>query len=341
MINNIEVSLVIPIYNEEEFIEDCYNSLRENTFPNENIEYIFIDGNSNDQTLKILRKMSSLNSNIIILENPKKITPIAMNLGIKTARGKYIIRIDAHAKYAPDYIEKCIELLKKTGADNVGGCIETKPSKNTLIAQSISYALSHKFGVGNSDFRTVKEEKESDTVPFGAFPKDIFEKYGYYNELLVRNQDIELNSRIKKNGGKIILSPSIRCTYFSRGNYKGLWEQNYNNGKWNIFTSFITANALSLRHFIPLIFVLSLIVSSLLTIFIPVYGSLLFALVLGTYILVSLLISVKIASTRGWKYLFIQPFTFLILHFSYGIGSLLGILQLHSFNTKIREKGEL
>lgn len=334
-----KISLIIPTYNEEKYIKNCINSLLETNYPREDLEIIIVDGNSSDKTVAIVKDLMKNFTMIKLINNPKKIAPIAMNLGIKASEGEYILRIDAHARYAPNYIEKCIELLERTNAVNVGGCMNTEPSNKGILAKSIALVLSHKFGVGNSDFRTVKEEKEVDTVPFGAFPRYIFDQVGMYNEILVRNQDIELNSRIIQSGGKIILSPEIQCTYFARGNYQGLWKQNYENGKWNIFTSSITANSLSLRHFIPFIFVSCLILSIILSLLLPKIGLLLGGGILGSYLLATLLVTLKVVNkTKQIGYFLFLPLSFFILHFSYGLGSITGVINLPKFKRKIRKE---
>jgi len=168
--------------------------------------------------------------------------------------------LDAHTYYDKNYISKCVETLNQVDAHNVGGPIETLPGDDTLKAKAIALATSHPFGVGNSKFRTSCEAQYVDTVPFGAFRREVFEKIGLFNEHLPRNQDIELNNRISKFGWKIYLNPDIKSYYYNRGTLKGLWKQNFINGQWNIFTHALTNNPLSIRHYIPFIFVASITV---------------------------------------------------------------------------------
>ncbi|PDZ42946.1 glycosyltransferase family 2 protein [Bacillus wiedmannii] len=335
--SNIEVSVIIPVRNEEEFIEACLNSVLANEYPKDNMEIIIIDGNSEDLTVKLVREYQHKFNNVKLFMNPQKIAPVAMNIGIKNAQGKYIIRLDAHASYDKYYIRNCIDLLKKYDADNVGGCLETRPSSNTLMAKSIALGLANKFGVGNSLFRTISEEREVDTVPFGAFKKEVFEKIGTYNELLVRNQDIELNGRIIKNGGKIILSPKIKCAYYARGNLRGLYNQNYNNGKWNIYTTKIASYALSIRHFIPLFFVLAILVSLIGLIIKPIVGFSIMSITLLPYLFLAFIFAYKVAKSEdNYLYTFTMPLVFLTLHLSYGIGSIVGIISLPIFSKKVK-----
>ena len=208
MEKKIIVSVVMPIYNEAKFIDKCVKSLLQQDYALELMEWIFVDGNSTDGTVKRLEKYSEKYPDLIVIkENPHKTVPYAMNIGIATAKGKYIVRLDAHADYKADYISKCVHYLDTIDADNVGGVAETKASGFT--GSCIAKMLSSRFGVGNSEFRTKGKCGYVDTVPFGAFRRDVFSKYGGYDERLVRNQDNEMNYRIRKNGGKIYLADDI------------------------------------------------------------------------------------------------------------------------------------
>ena len=202
MTGDIIVSVVMPVYNEEKYIEKCIDSLLLQDYPQGKMEWIFVDGCSRDRTVELIQKYQSLYPALIkILNNPNKIVPNAMNIGIAASCGRYIVRLDAHADYAKNYISKCIYYLENTDAENVGGVVETK-SKG-VMGNAIAKMLSSKFGVGNSQFRINGESGYVDTVPFGAFRREVFSKYGGYDERLVRNQDNEMNFRIRKNGGKI------------------------------------------------------------------------------------------------------------------------------------------
>ncbi len=253
-----EISIIIPILNEEKYISKCLDSIVKSDFDKNEMEVLLVDGGSDDKTVKIIKKYQAKYPFFKFLHNPKKIVPVAMNIGIKNAKGEYIIRLDAHASYPQNYFSKLIKYHKELNADNVGGIIITEIKNKNSTSNAIKNVLSDRFGVG-SDFRSgVSEIKEVDTVPFGCYKKEIFDKVGYYDERLVRNQDIELNKRLKRNGGKIYLVPEISCTYYAREDIKALAKNNFNNGKWNILTAYYTKNldSLSLRHFIPLIFVL-------------------------------------------------------------------------------------
>ena len=226
---SIIVSIVMPVYNEERYIESCIASLLQQDFPKETDGVDFVDGGSSDDTVPIIKHYMNKHPELIKLyDNPNKTVPYAMNIGIKASVGKYIIRLDAHSEYAKDYISKCVYYLENTDADNVGGVVETKGKG--YMGKAIALMLSSKFGVGNSQFRTNGKGGYVDTVPFGAFRREVFEKYGLYNEKLTRNQDNELNYRIRKNGGKIYMAKDIKVTYYCRDTIKGIAKNG--NKKW-------------------------------------------------------------------------------------------------------------
>lgn len=320
---NVIVSVVMPIFNEEKYIENCILSLLKQDYPQEFMEWIFVDGNSTDKTREIIEKYRSEYPNLIKLDfNPNMTVPYAMNIGINASIGKYIVRLDAHSEYAYNYISMCVHYLNTTDADNVGGVAETK-SKG-FIGNAIALMLSSKFGVGNSQFRTNGKSGYVDTVPFGAFRKEVFKKYGMYDERLTRNQDNEMNYRIRKNGGKIYMSEDIKLAYYCRDTISGISRMAINNGKWNIITMRLCPGAMGIRHFVPLIFVLSLIVLPLVSLEIPFVSWVLLAeliLYSGLNFYYSFEAATKI------QYVPMLLILFLIFHISYGIGSLLALIN--------------
>jgi glycosyltransferase involved in cell wall biosynthesis len=292
------------------------------------MEILVVDGMSSDRTREIVASYARKYDFVRLIDNVKKIVPVAMNLGIRQAKGEYIIRLDAHAEYPGDYFSKLIAWHRKLDADNVGAVIETKVQHRTPVSIAIQKVLSSRFGVGNSDFRVGTDTpKEVDTVPFGCYKREVFEKYGYYDERLERNQDIELNKRILSGGGKIYLVPDVTCTYYARESLKALAKNNYANGRWNILTAYYTGTlrSLSLRHFIPLFFVLSLLLPLLLSLAEP---RLLWLGVLSLCSYLSLVIIVSLKLKDKQTMLWDIVTTFLTLHLSYGMGSLVGMFQV-------------
>lgn len=320
------ISVVMPVYNEEKYIENCIDSLLLQDYPQECMEWIFVDGMSSDRTKELIGSYIEKYPKLIrLLNNPNKTVPYAMNIGIKEARGKYIIRLDAHADYNKDYISKCVYYLGTTDADNVGGVAETK-SKG-FVGNAIAKMLSSRFGVGNSEFRTNGESGYVDTVPFGAFRREVFEKWGGYDERLTRNQDNEMNYRIRKNRGKIYLSSDIKLSYYCRDSIKGISDMAVKNGMWNVITMKLCPGSMGVRHFIPFVFLLSLIILPIAgVIYHPIWW--LFALEMVLYFALDCFFSAKHAS--GLKEFFLLVLLFPIFHITYGVGSLKGVLKLFS-----------
>ncbi|TWU49901.1 Poly-beta-1,6-N-acetyl-D-glucosamine synthase [Candidatus Brocadiaceae bacterium B188] len=326
------VSLIIPIFNEKRYIRQLLHSLLQQDYPKDRLEILLIDGRSEDGTREEINKIMASSRefsrfHITVLDNPKRIVPCALNIGIKEAKGDFIIRMDAHSAYAPDYVSKCVEWLGKKDIANVGGPITSLPGGNSFIAKSICMGLSHAFGVGNSKFRTSQKAEYVDTVTFGAWPRKTFKDVGLFDERLIRNQDIEFNARIRKNGGLIYLTPEIRSYYHCRDSIKKLWKQNFENGKWVVYTKVIAPYTLSWRHFAPFVFVTSLISSAILCPF-SIYAAVAFLFIAGSYSMANLFFSFRLACKNGFRYLFTLPVVFATLHFSYGLGSIRGLLTL-------------
>jgi len=322
----IKISIIIPILNEEKYIKNCLDSIVKSDFDKNQMEVLLIDGGSSDKTIEIIREYQKKYPFFKLFHNPKKIVPVAMNIGIKEAKGEYIIRLDAHSSYPKDYFTKLIYWHKKLNADNVGGVVVTEIKNKTLTSNAIKNVLSDKLGVGSAFRSGVSEIKEVDTVPFGCYRKEVFDKIGLYDERLVRNQDIELNKRLKRNGGKIYLIPEVKSTYFARETFLDLAKNNFNNGLWNILTAYYTKtlNSLSFRHFVPLIFILSLIFSFILGFFNKVFFYLCLV-ILFSYLSI---ISIRSFQIKKDTTFFHQLLAFLVLHFSYGIGEIVGIFKL-------------
>ena len=317
------VSIIIPTRNEEKFIEKCLRSFLDSDYPGELIEIIVVDGKSDDRTEEIVGKISSSDNRVQLIKNEKKITPVAMNLGIKASKGEYVFFSGAHSEMPSDYVKKCIQHALETNADNVGGVVKTEPRVNSAVGRAIAEVLSHPIGVGGAKFRTgVSRPTEVDTVPFGCYKREVFDRIGYFNEKLVRNQDIEFNLRLKRAGGKIILFPDIELTYYSRSTFKELWKNNFGNGFWVIAGSKYADIPFSIRHLVPLIFVLTLLIGIVFCVFLSIVCKL-HIIILGVYFLLTLFESFTKGESLSVILLIILAFP--ILHISYGIGSLCAI----------------
>jgi len=293
------------------------------------MECLVVDGASSDSTADIISELSQIHPWIRLLRNPKRITPISLNIGIQNASGEVILRLDAHGTYPPDYVSKCVYYLERFGADNVGGVIRTIPAGDTLLAQTLALVISHPFGIGNSSFRTgVREPREADTVPFGCFRKSVFQRVGLFHEKLARSQDMEFNVRLRRARGRIILVPDIVSNYLSRSTLKSFLKHCFTNGVWALYPLKFVRIPFSIRHYIPLIAVLTLLGLGGTSLVYPMFGlALAFAILL--YVLTSVCAASHIAlRERRASYLFTMPFAFACLHLSYGLGSLVGLFKI-------------
>jgi succinoglycan biosynthesis protein ExoA len=320
------VTLILPIRNESAYIEHALTALLKQDYPSDCMEILIVDGMSMDDTRSLIQNFSEAypSLHIRILDNPGRIVPTGMNIALREAKGEVVIRVDGHCLIAPDYVSKCVDHLKKDGVDGVGGPMES--IGETKIAKAIAIGMSSPFGVGNSAFRTTSGRSMLvDTVPFPAYTWEVIKRAGFYDEELVRNQDDEYNYRIRELGGKILLADDVRSTYFSRSSLKGLWRQYFQYGYWKVRVLQKHPLQMSMRQFIPPVFVLGLFGSALL-VFSPAYR--LFSIMVPLlYFMANMGASIWTSSKQKFQYLGWLPFIFLILHLSYGLGFLLGLVR--------------
>lgn len=232
----------------------------ENDFPHEQLEIMVVDGGSTDGTIDVINSYIDRYSFIRLIHNEKRLKPIALNIGIKASSGDVIMRIDAHAIYDNDYISKLVDGLYTESVDNVGGVRDTfVPSDGSPMEIALSEAISHPLVVGNAYYRTgvLTGKKLVDTVFCGCYRRDVFEKIGLFNEKLIRTQDRELNTRLIKSGGKIMLFPDVHCTYYPRTRLPEYLVWNWKGAEWLGYAKLFTEyGLLSFRNFIPSMFAL-------------------------------------------------------------------------------------
>jgi cellulose synthase/poly-beta-1,6-N-acetylglucosamine synthase-like glycosyltransferase len=324
---NLMVSIVIPMRNESEHIRGCLDSLLRQTYEANSYEVIVVDGRSSDGSSQIVRSMQSNHPNLLLIDNPSGITPVGMNLGILKATNKIIVIAGAHAIYSSEFLRNCVEKLRETGADVVGGPITTIPADYSLSARLAAAVLSSPFGVGNSHFRTSLKEGYVDTVPFGAFRVDVLRKVGLFNEKLLRNQDNDLSARIRSAGGKIYFSPTISAHYISARSVGELLRQTYKKAQWHLFTLRQNISALSLRHLTPALFLIFLVCLTAAAIN-GFWARIALLSVLLTYFMVGFSYSLRERAQIGPDVTLFLPLACLLFHFSYGIGTLVGFRYL-------------
>jgi len=293
-------------------------------YPSELIEVLIADGLSDDGTREVLANWQEKDERIKVIDNPSQIVPTGLNNLIQEAQGEILIRVDGHTMIAPDYVQRCVSLLETTAADNVGGKMTATGLTN--FGNAVAVATSHPFGVGNSRFHYSTKQEWVDSVYMGAWHRQAFKDFGLFDEELVRNQDDEFNYRMLEADGKILLHPAINSIYTVRSTPKGLWQQYFQYGYWKVRVLQKHPRQMSLRQFIPPTFVLSLIVSLILAFTIS-WGWIPLVAILGSYLAANFACSLSIAQKEEWQILRLLPIAFAIIHISYGLGFLVGLVK--------------
>jgi glycosyltransferase involved in cell wall biosynthesis len=318
------VSIVLVVRNEEKYIRTCLASVLAQDYPPEHVEILLVDGGSTDRTRDLAARALATridDGTARLLDNPGTTAPTAMNIGIAAATGEVIVRVDGHTALPPDYVRRCVEALQATGSQCVGGAIRTHGSG--AVGRAIAAAQSSRFGVGGVAFRTgCGTAGPVDTVPFGAYPRDVFTHIGDFDVELVRNQDDELNFRLTQAGGTVWFDPAISTDYFCRPSLRRLWRQYFQYGAYKVRVAQKRHGFASVRHVVPAAFVVS------------AAGSLLLAAarrrpawalaVLGPYAVANAVASVAAAGPAQ-----VDParvaVAYAVLHTSYGTGLLAGV----------------
>ncbi|MEJ5316227.1 MAG: glycosyltransferase family 2 protein [Tenuifilum sp.] len=339
------VSIIVPVRNERAFISKAINSILEQDYNKDLLEIFLIDGLSTDGTTEIINSYTQKYGFIKLLTNHNKTVPYALNLGIKEAKGDIIIRLDVHAEYPKNYISTLVHYLTKLNADNVGASVITLPANSSLKAKSIAIALSSRFGVGNATFRLDNNKSveyiEVDTVPFGCYRREIFERIGLFDEQLTRNQDNEFNERLRKTGGKIYLIPSLKIKYYARENYSKLFKMFYQYGYFGPLVDIKLGRPTRLRRYIPTIFVLALF-------FLP-FGGLIFMPLLYLWIFVIVIYTIssllfatfKCFTRNSLKLIPYVMWAYFVSHVSYGLGYIKGFIDFPVRKVHTRNKVEV
>ena len=325
----MDISIIIPCHNEEEFIGKCLDSIVEQDYSKDRLEVLVVDGLSDDGTREILKNYTNKYPFIKLLDNPKVIIPAALNIGIGQSSGEVIIRLDAHAAYRRDYMKKCKELLAKYNVDVMGGVIVTLPRNNTILGKAIAISLSHPFGVGNSYFRIgSKKPRRVDTVFNPCYRRSMLDKVGLFNEKIMLSEDITYNQKIKAAGGKILLTPELVSYYYVFSDFRSFCKHNFRNGFWSVYPFKFSVKPVSFRHLVPLGLVLGLFIVSLLSLFFPALWQI-FLSIIAVYFITNFCFSIYIAAKRrDARLIFLMPIIFTSLHFAYGLGSVKALITL-------------
>lgn len=332
------VSVIVPCRNEAVSLERCLGSILGSNYPPDRMEVIVADGMSEDGSRVLLERFAASDARVRVLDNPARITPVALNRAIETSHGELILRIDAHSVVEPDYISGLVEFLgQNPEAWGAGGRMHTEAEMQGMFSRPIAIVLSHRFGVGNSRFRTGGDAalpQQVDTVFNCCWRRDVFRRVGLFHEQLVRSQDIEMSSRIARAGGTLWLVPQAETTYFARTRFAGYLGHNWSNGIWSLVPAiYLGRLPVSWRHLVPLAFVASLVLSFGIAALVPELWWLVLLTALP-YGLVSLFASCEAAwQQRSLRLALLLPITFAGLHLAYGTGSLWGAIRVvaHAF----------
>jgi glycosyltransferase involved in cell wall biosynthesis len=320
------VSVVIPCRNERAYIKGCIDSFLGCDYPPDKVEVIVADGISNDGTREIVEEYSRRYSNVKLVDNLDRTFPAAINAGIRHSSGDVIVISSAHSFCDSKFVSTCLRYQNQSGADNVGGAVKIEPGADTNLARAIAMALGSRFGSGNAYVKTGSDEPIwADTAAFGCYRRELFDRIGYFDERLLGSSDMDFNRRVLGAGGRILLVPEIVIKYFADATPGAFWRHNFADGVWASYVLKFGRRAFSLRHWIPLMFVASLIGSAALSF---VWHSFLWAFlgIGGAYVATDLGASAAIAiRERETKYVLLLPWVFAIRHLAHGLGALLGL----------------
>ena len=317
------VTVIMPIRNEERFIERSLGAVLAQDYFADRYEVLVVDGMSTDRTREVVRAAAG-DRNVTILDNPRKIAPAALNVGIGHAVGEIIVRVDGHTEIAPDYIRKSVDALERTGAECVGGRMD--PVGQTSFGRAVALATGNRFSLGGSRFHYATEEQETDSVYMGTYAKQVFSRVGLFDEELVRNQDDEFNYRLRSAGGRVMLVPGIRSTYYNRATPGGLWRQYFQYGLWKVRVIQKLPGQVRLRHLVPSGFVSSLLIAAVLSA-VWVESAFALAALAALYVLFVTLIALSAAGVRSIGLAAQTALAIAIMHVGYGVGFIVGFVR--------------
>lgn len=323
------VSIIVPCYNEQRTIGRLLDAIYAQSYPRTALEVIVADGLSTDGTrAEIASFMASHpDLSLTLVDNPRRLIPAALNLAIQHARGDVLLRLDAHSLPYPDYVERCVADLEAGLGENVGGVWEILPGDDTWLARSIAFAASHPLGVGDAAYRHATRPASVDTVPFGAFRRELLTRIGFFDESLHANEDYEFNARLRRCGGRVWLDPRIRSRYFARSTLRDLARQYWRYGfwKWHMLRRY--PGTLRWRQALPPLLVAGLVLGSALALVFP-WARALLVLAIGLYLLALLAAAVEATLRHRQGFLLAGlPLAMATMHLAWGAGFLWSVTR--------------
>lgn len=314
------VTIAMPAFNEEGYIETCIRTVQAQDYPADRMEILVADGRSTDATREILARLSAEDPRIRMIDNPERLQAAGLNHIVKEARGDVVVRMDVHCEYAPSYVSACIAALDKSGADNVGGAQRAKAK--SAFQRALCAALESPLGVGGAKYRSAAEEGYVDTVFLGAFRRKVFETVGLYDPRAITNEDAELNQRLIDQGGKVFLSRDIEVHYYPRDSYKKLAQQYYKYGRGRARTLLKLGKFLSVRPMIPFLMVVGGATLLLVPPLWPVAPA-----ALAAYALATGAEAVRVGKALGPAAIPTVWGIFPVLHIAHGVGFAAGLVR--------------
>ncbi|MEO8192573.1 MAG: glycosyltransferase family 2 protein [Gemmatimonadales bacterium] len=336
------VSILIPAYQERGFIGECLSSVRNFELPPQtSMEILVIDGMSTDGTRDIVAAASASDPRVRLLDNPRRFQSAALNLGIGQAAGTFIMRLDAHSTYPGDYLALALETATRTGSDNTGGIVTTLRRGDHYQAALVQALITHRFGVGNSGFRTDAVEGPADTVPYGFFRRDVFERVGLFDERLIRAQDYEMNRRIIASGGKIWRNPKIVVAYYPQPDFRSfITKQLAYEAPYNAYMWYLAPWSFAARHAVTAVFAAGVIGGAVLSPISSTVRTIFFAVML-LYLAIAIFSAMGQATRyRQPLHVIFLPVCFFLYHFLHGLGIIAGLAKLAVGKAPVQGKPE-
>lgn len=328
------VSVVIPCYNEERFIGKALEQLAEQ-FESDRYEIIVVDGRSEDRSRAVIDEFRAQRPDlaVMLVDNPARNIPTALNLGIAAARGNIIARMDAHAVPCDGYIRRCVEVLREGTAGVVGMPCMVRAGADTVVARAIAAGVSHSFGIGDAKYRLGSggpAQEAVDTVAFACFKKSLWLQLGGFNEMLLTNEDYDFNYRVRRSGRAVILDRAGYCDYFARTTLRGLGAQYWRYGGWKAEMIRLQPRSIKLRHLVAPAFVLSLIVLAVMAL-VSTVARWLLVFEVGLYLVAAVSAgwhATRGAGSRRGSLILLMPLVFATIHLTWGASFLIRISKV-------------
>ncbi|MGD8814826.1 MAG: glycosyltransferase family 2 protein [Anaerolineales bacterium] len=318
-----DVSLIMPCFNEAEYLSAVLASINAQDFPHNRLELIFVDGGSTDASREIaLQFQENTQMEFHLLDNPRGNIAKALNAGLSKASGDIVIRMDSHTTYAADYVSRCVHRLEAKDGEAVGGL--QRGVGIGLWGKCIAIALDHPFASGGPQYKTATSPGLADTVYLGAWYRSTLLDLGGWSEDWDINEDYELCYRVRERGGRVFLDPQIQSTYFVRNSLKSLSTQYWRYGKWRVRTLVRHPKSGKPRYFVAPGLFIAIIMGCIL---IP-FSSIPLFLISASYLIAALVASLLAAFQSRRPFLsLLLLLVFPILHFSWAFGFLAGVIQ--------------